>query len=424
MTCLANKILIPIASICGLIFALLVIDNNREYIWLAIVVALLSYLFLAISFRLKTSNTYIIIRQGLLWKTVRFADVVCLGYSLDHYKGHPIHFLELVYKNNVGENIKVTVRLSWYTQKSLHRFFSLIFRELPLVAITAPFSNYLKYDLDVKHGNQISILPPAKKEWDIKLERYRLRPNFTETDLFLMSFFFILLILFDRQVIQDVVAFNYFLAYVPTIGIVLLVFEFLFFVGMIISIFHFFSSGKRGVYTQKTMYAFGILMVVLVGILSSIYILVQPSSMNESVDWIYMAIALQNLIYGLVLFFTFRFRAAKTAISNSEIDIGEVASGMITLFLFFLYSKIFHNLPWPFVFSGGIFYVTMANAFVKKLYALFHFKPRHISMSTPSIDNAIEITLEKIWGSHVRIIAYLLILLLLFAIILIGNISN
>jgi len=185
--------------------------------------------------------------------------------------------------------------------------------------------------------------------------RLGLIPTFTEVNLFLMGFIFLLLLFFDIVFLEQVLDFIFDDFNFRSLGAITF-----FLIGLGMSIYHSFSNKRVSRTSKGHMLFFAIIINFMVGFLSGLHMLTTTKGFALILPSI-------NIISATLLISLYRSgKITTTSILNKQAKLKEVILGAAIVVAIFIVSQhIFQN-HWTITFSMCLIYATNIGNFINK----------------------------------------------------------
>jgi len=396
-------------------------QSISQQTWFPLVTFVVVFLLCRVFWSMHIDEQNLKIRSGLLWRTVPLESVKHLNHKLKYAgKGAYHNYLKIVYEHETGQlrGFMINIESIYYDKKTAKKFFNDIFNRLPKLPISSPLSRYLKSNLELQPTNPIVRAVPAVEEFDAVLEHLGFRPRFSEGQLFLMSFFFVIMLVSNRELWTELVALNkHLFFYTGALAVWAFIIEAMFFFGVILSLYHFFVKTKKSKYTKRYLYTFGSFMLITVGILSGAYLLGADAHDSDVVNLLYLIFPAQNILYGLILLFTFSSKHARRLVDDDDGDLNEILVSLPVLIVFIIVGIWIMDIHWSMIFSAVMFYIAFINTYVQNVFELLGFKPHHVHLNLPNLEATTHYYSKNILeedGKYTKIVWRILVVLFIF----------
>jgi hypothetical protein len=192
----------------------------------------------------------------------------------------------------------------------------------------------------------------------VSFERFleKVTPDFDEVTVFLISFAFTVLIIFDHNMRVDTIS-----------GLVnpfsLIMFFFLL-MAKILAWYHAFSSAKKSHFEKNVLLIFGLIMPVGIGFEAFNNIL----NTNESYGLLMLIFPIMNILYAALLLFLYRTTSIIHSFDPRNAERYEIYLGMGVILSLVLFLEFVLNAHWSLAYSISIVYAT----FLGRLPYLFY----------------------------------------------------
>ncbi len=192
--------------------------------------------------------------------------------------------------------------------------------------------------------------------------------HFTEATLFVMSFAFILLYAVAHNMRSDLHTFVSRLCagnpWATSLGVIFLFLPFS--VGLVLSVFHAFSTRRKAFPEKATMLFFAVAISAVTGLYAGWLILKAATHILWSI------VALWNLIYAGLLILKFEHVVVEDDldgdyVSDTDATLGEIIFASISVLVILLSCHYWFDLPWAITYSVCIAYITSFDRALRKV---------------------------------------------------------
>ena len=317
--------------------------------------------------------------------------------------------LKIAYSEREEKEAIVTVPIRYFSQKTRKEFFSALFADHPAITIHTSLRDYVR-TLGLAVGNPtVEEFPVGRERSPDILKSLGLRPDFSETTLFLMLVSLIALTILDPYgVLADFLAILDVASSARKGGNIVL-FLAVMAIGAVVSLYQLLRKGKKSKFSMYTMAVFGIGMSAIAGIFSGIHII------EHDLKWPTMILSLYNIFYGFGIFFSANNEEEDgymRRVRNRDAKWHEVAIGLVVVAGIIAVGTYHFHSNWVFIFSACVAYAAALNARVEKLFPHFHKNRAEVGFELNVIDSFFEKILT--WMSNNRIKTFILFLALIY----------
>ncbi len=192
--------------------------------------------------------------------------------------------------------------------------------------------------------------------------------HFTEATLFAMSFAFIVLYAIARGMRSDLLTFVSRLCagspWATSLGVIFLFLPFS--VGLVLSVFHAFSTRRKAFPEKATMLFFAVAISAATGLYAGWLIL------KAATHPLWSIVALWNLIYAGLLILKFEHVVVEDEldgdyVSDTDATLGEIIFGSVSVLVVLLACNYWFDLPWAITYSVCIAYITSLDRALRKV---------------------------------------------------------
>lgn len=209
---------------------------------------------------------------------------------------------------------------------------------------------------EISHNKKLSVFKKSLEPFFVKF----LIPKYSEVSLFLMSLVFALLFLTNQSMRETISTFRHLKNGYDFEANTLVI---LFFLGLILSIYHAFSNRKKSSFEKHCMIIFAIVVNFYAAISAGFYLY------SGGTQGYLFVFPLWNIISALFLMVLFDAKVVGIkSISDENSNLQEIIFSSLVIVIIFLISQYAFRAYWAITFSVAVSYASLGNDFFKKYF--------------------------------------------------------